>query len=216
MRLRLATSASCASCAIVLLTTACGANSEAGKATSSPSQHSSVNTSSSAHYGAPPVPEPLNVKGIIDDPCNAVTDQQIDEFPGTLDSTHTTETTPLSDKKTSCNWAFEGDRYSYGSFVAGVALPRDTFHGLSNTYRANQNGSYDIFKPIEAAGYPAVINSQNDNTDNGDCSMSVGLRDDTVYNITVGLAPEHPDGDQPCKPAKKLASFVVQNLKEGK
>src|SRR5699024_1863384 len=124
----------------------------------SPSPGSEATESSShAKYGAPSVADPLEVQGIISHPCSALTKDQLSNFPGTLDGdTHTTETTLYSDKKTSCNWSFQGDRYSLGGFVAGVALPHDRFHGLSSLYRANKKNKYKTFHPIETAGYPAV------------------------------------------------------------
>lgn len=214
MRIRVLTGAACAA---ALLATACGGDTDAGEPTPGSSESDSEEASSTAKYGAPSVPEPLDATGIVDDPCGALTDRQLDEFHGTVDdSTHTTEATPLSDKKTACNWSFEGDRYSLGGFVAGVALPRDTFDGLSSSYRANQAGKYDTFDPFEAADYPAVINNQTGSPGEGECTLSVGLRDDTVYQISTLLDTDHPNYDEPCKTGKKLASFVVQNLKEGK
>jgi len=93
-------------------------------------------------------------------------------------------------------------------------LPSDEYHGLSSIYRAEQDGSYDTFRPFEAAGYPAVINNESDMTDSGSCRISIGLRDDTAYRIDTLLDPEHPFYEQACTPAKKLASFVVKNLKD--
>src|SRR5699024_4557097 len=165
-------------------------------------------SSSGTKYGAPPVPEPLDVQGIINDPCNALTDEQLDNFPGTLDEdTEKITTTTLSDKKTGCNWIFQGDRYSYGAIAGGVALPRDIYHGLSSIYRAAQKGKYDTFRPVETAGYPAAVNKNSDV--GGECRLSVGLRNDTAYRITTGLSSDHPEYEHPCESAKKLASFVV-------
>jgi len=181
--------------------------------TSTESESADTDNSSPTH-GAPSVPSPLDVRDIIDDPCSALTKQQTDSFPGTLDSTETAKTTLLSEKETSCNWNFQGDRYSYGGFIAGVALPRDTFHGVSSIYEADEKDEYEVFEPVKVAGYPAVINNETDNADSGDCRLSVGLRNDTAYRITADPSSESPDYDQPCEQAKKLAEFVVENLKE--
>jgi len=203
--------------AAVVLLTSCGStdtghpNSEIPRPSSSSTAE--VNTSSTAKYGAPPVPNPLDVQTIVENPCSALTKKQINKFPGTLEKSFKSETTRFSDKKTSCAWKFEGDRYSLGTIGGGVPLPHDRYHGISSIYKARGQNAYEVFRPVEIAGYPAVINNQTDSTD-GSCRLSVGLRNDTAYRITASPSSQSPDYDRPCEQAKKLASFVVQNLKE--
>src|SRR5699024_12206813 len=125
--------------------------------------------------GPHPGPQSLDVQGSINVECKAQNNEQLDNFPGTLDEdTEKITTTTLSDKKTGCNWIFQGDRYSYGAIAGGVALPRDIYHGLSSIYRAAQKGKYDTFRPVETAGYPAAVNKNSDV--GGECRLSVGLR----------------------------------------
>jgi len=201
-------------CSVVVILAAACSGTRTGEPNAIESSPESSGASSVAKYGAPSVPESLDVKSIIDDACSALTEDQIAEFPGTLDKKRTSKTTLLSDKKTSCALTFQGGRYSYGTIGGGVALPRDTYHGISSIYKSNQQGSYETFRPVEIADYPAVINSES-GVGQGECRLSVGLRDDTAYRISTLFSTEHPDYDEPCKIAEKFASFVVQNLKDG-
>lgn len=166
-------------------------------------------------YGAPPVPSDLDVSKIVDDPCGALTKEQVDEFPGTLDDTDTAQAATSSEKKTACNWNFRGDRYSYGGIIGGVVIPSDTHQGLRSLYKTQQLDSYDTFEPVELTGYPALIHGDDDTFTENECRLSVGLRDDTAYRITADPSSESPDYDEPCEAAKRLGKFVVQNLKEG-
>jgi len=204
-------------CAVALLLASCS-DTDVGQPNSATSE-SSVSSSgageatSTTAYGAPSVPEPLDVQKLINRPCSALSDKQINNFPGTLKNSFTAKTTRFSDKKTSCAWRFEGDRYSLGTVGGGVPLPRDRYQGISSIYKAHKQHAYEVFQPLEIAGYPAAINNKTDNND-GDCRLSVGLRNDTVYRITAAPSSQSPDYDQPCEQAKKLASFVVENLKK--
>lgn len=199
-------------CGSLLILAACGGT-NAGEA--SPSQDSgSTAGSNSAKYGAPSVPAPLAVHSIVDDPCSVLPKEQIDEFPGTLNKTDTSATTYQDEKKTTCRWIFQGDRYSYGAVGGGVVLPSAIYHGISSIYKTEKKGKYEVFEPIELDGYPAVINGSEAETTEGACRVSVGLRDDTAYRITVLLDPSNPDYDEPCNSAKRLGKFVVKNLKE--
>src|SRR5699024_341084 len=103
---------------------------------------------------------------------------------------------------------------SYGSVTGGVVLPSETYQGLSSIYKARQEGSYEVFQPLELAVYPAVINGSKAETSPGRCRVSVGLRHDTTYRITVLLSTSNPEHGQPCQSAKRLGRFVVKNLEE--
>src|SRR5699024_2230269 len=127
MRSRLITYMAFAS---MLILTACGGT-NAGEPSTSPDS-GSAEGSSAVKYGAPSVPAPLDVHGIVNDPCSALSKDQIDKFPGTLNKTDTSATTYQDDKKTTCSWIFKGDRYSYGTVGGGVVVPSATYHGLSS------------------------------------------------------------------------------------
>src|SRR5699024_1906662 len=150
----------------MLLLTACSSTigGQPSSTTPSPSNSGTDNPSGShaSRYGAPTVPSPLDVEELIHNPCSALSSDQIDTFPDSLDESEVAETTTFSDKKTSCNWFFQGKSYSYGSILGGVALPRDKFHGLSSIYKSHEDASYETFEPLKAAGYPAVVNNESD------------------------------------------------------
>src|SRR5699024_5890620 len=171
-------------CILTLLLASCN-NTNVGKPTPSASNTTESKSANkhgndTASYGAPSVPEPLDVQGLISDPCSALTDKQSNYFPGKLDDTFTAETTRFSDKETSCAWTFKIDRRSLGTIGGGIPLPQERYKGISSIYKADQQDSYEQFEPLDIAGYPAAINNQTD-ADDGDCRLSVGLRDDTAY-----------------------------------
>src|SRR5699024_3202716 len=173
-------------CSCLLVLSACSST-DTGEP-STPQRSGSTEPSSSPKHGAPSVPEPLDVHSIVADPCSALTKEQVGKFPGTLDKTDVSKTTYQDEKKTTCRWIFKGDRYSYGAVGGGVVLPSETYQGLSSIYKARQEGSYEVFQPLELAGYPAVINGSKAETSGGGCRVSVGLRNDTAYRITVLLS----------------------------
>lgn len=200
-------------CAAVLLATACGGTDSGTAKPITPSTGQNADDSAARH-GAPPVPAPLDVSGIVQTPCKALTDKQVQTFPGTLEKTHITTSTGTGEAK-ACAWSFEGDRYSMGTISGGVVLPSAQYHGISSIYKSKQHGNLDAFREVgPIAGYPAVIYGSGRAPGDGWCRLAVGLRNDTAYRIEVGLLSQSPHSQKPCTDAKQLAKYIVTNLKD--
>lgn len=199
-------------CALVLLTTACGGGTS-GKPSPTVSDPSATAPAPKwPKNGAPDIPNPLDVSTLTSNPCEVLTKQQVESFPGSLsEDTHSLPTTAGGAGK-ACSWIFTGKRYSIGAISGGIVPPTSTHHGLSSIYDGRE--SADVFRPITVHDYPAVIYSATGAIGSGACRMSVGLRNDTAYRIQTGLAGNHPSYEKPCRMAKKLAGYIVRNLKE--
>lgn len=153
--------------------------------------------------GAPAVKEPLDVSSIKDDPCEAMTEKQAGEFPGTLLNTET--------RSGKCAWKYEGDRYRLGSVGGGLEL--DSSKGLTKYY-GDIDDDVAVVDPVDAVeGYPTV-HFDADVSTGGVCALEVGLRDDLVYTAQAILESDHPSYDNPCDAARDFAEVVVGNLKE--
>lgn len=203
-------------CATLLAVAACSGDTSAGEPTTAQSESASAQADGLPKHGAPPVPAPLDISGITNDPCSALTEQQTDAFPGKLAETRVGETTLTGEGK-SCSWIFHGDRYSLGGFSGGVVLPSPQYQGLSSLYKGKQRGAMDTFRSVgPIGGYPAVIYASGRSIGDGFCRLAVGLRDDTAYRVNTELSSNHPAEQDPCQVARKLAKFVVKNLKEGR
>lgn len=204
-------------CAVLIFAAGCGGGSTAGEPSTVPKRPSSSQAGSGLpKYGAPAVTHPLDVSSIAQDPCKAVTKQQMEAFPGSLDRTRVSPTTATGEGK-SCGWIFDsGGRYgTFGRISGGVVPPTPSYQGLTSIYEGRQDGSADTFRPVDSiSGYPGVVYASGRDIGEGYCRLTVGLRNDTAYRITTGLDPDHPSYAKPCDAAKKLAGFVVQTLKE--
>lgn len=200
-------------CATVLLTaTACGGSPSGQPTATSNNAAATTPAAKWPKHGAPDIAQPLDVSSLTHNPCDAITDTQVESFPGTLDETQTSPTT-AGGAGTACGWIFDGPRYSYGSISGGIVPPTPTHHGLSSIYDGRDAAK--VFRPIKSInGYPAVIYSGSGPIESGSCRMSVGLRNDTAYRIQTMLDADHPSYDKPCRMARKLAGYIVQNLKE--
>lgn len=210
MRARLVSGLACVTLA---LATACSGGSVTGDPTTAEGSSARPQDNGLPKYGAPAVKNPLAVNSIKHAPCDALTSKQVKSFPGTLDRTEVFEDSPTSGAD-SCNWVFDGDRYGLGAVAGGLVLPSPTRHGLSMVYRAKQQGSTTTFRPLSVKGYPAVIYASGRTIGDGTCRLSIGVRNDIAYRIETTLDSDHPAYETPCKTAKKMARFVVGNLKE--
>lgn len=110
-----------------------------------------------------------------------------------------------------CYWEFDPDSAS------GFSLDLPTKgggQGISNLYQHKEQGTAAVFEelpPIQ--GHPAVVSMPEDTRGEGECSASVGLRDDLVLGVTVTADPSIAQGKDPCDFAAKVAALAVQTMK---
>lgn len=64
-------------------------------------------------------------------------------------------------------------------------------------------------------GHPAVIAMERDETNEGVCSLAVGVRDDLDYGIVTTFDSDTPEAKDPCGTAQEIAALAVQTMKGG-
>lgn len=161
------------------------------------------------HSGAPKVTSPIaDTSKWEADPCSAISETQLSalgiemrKFEPDLEGA----SGPV------CDWALE----PYGSFSGGFGSEVNS-DGLSRVYQNKNAGKFGVFtelSPVE--GHPAVRAEQRDESNEGLCSVSVGLRDDLEYSVVVTFDAENPQAKDPCKAAQDIAALAVQTMKGG-
>jgi hypothetical protein len=88
--------------------------------------------------------------------------------------------------------------------------------GLSGVYRAKNEGNYKYFTVLpEIDGHPAVAFDVVDGRDHGDCSVSVGLTDALIIDVSVQLSLANMGKKDPCEVTAQVAGMAVQTMKAG-
>lgn len=157
------------------------------------------------HSGAPKVTSPIaDTSKWEADPCSVISEEQLSSagfkirrFEPDLEDA----AGPV------CSWAIE----EVGSFGAGFATVNP--EGLSTVYASNTAGKFGVFtalSPIE--GHPAVRAEKSDESSEGMCSVTVGIRDDLNFDVVVTFDAGTKD---PCKAAQDIAALAVQTMKGG-
>ncbi|KFZ83685.1 hypothetical protein ED92_07210 [Amycolatopsis sp. MJM2582] len=143
--------------------------------------------------GAPAVTDPItNTSAVESDPCAAIPAAEIEAIAGKVKRTRAEDTTSGA----ACTWVF-GNK-----------------DGLGALYTQHASGSLTTFKPVDPIeGYPAVVYA-NGGEGKGNRTLTVGVRDDLVYNLTPRLSSERPSYSDPCGLAVKVAAAAIKNLKK--
>jgi hypothetical protein len=156
--------------------------------------------------GAPKVDDPLDTTRFQQDPCQALTANQVTTIlGGSVDGKPTDR--PLGN---ACQWR---DPDSRG--LVEVHFSDQDPRGLSALYQASKDDKYAYFTvlpPIE--GYPAVARDVVDDRDIGRCSVVVGVSDEITFDVPVRLS-EANAGKDPCDAAVKVAGMALQTMKNG-
>jgi hypothetical protein len=172
---------------------------------SSPSPTSSVNGSLPSD-GAPKVNNPLDASRFQRNPCGTLTSAQLQAL--NLPSQGAQRDAPLGPE---CEWR---NPTSDGSVTAHFSIGNPD--GLSAVYRANKAGQYKFFTVLPAVeGYPAVAFGVVDARDQGDCSVSVGLTDALIFDVSVHLSTANVGKKDPCAVTAQVAGMAVQTMKAG-
>jgi uncharacterized protein DUF3558 len=179
--------------------------SSTGTPTSSGSSSSTGTAATLPFSGAPKVANPLDVQKFEDDPCLALTPQQVQQVevgPG---------------KKTEealgpeCIWRKPEDVASINLYFL-----RDSKEGLSAFYRASDDGKYDKFEPVEdVSGFPAVVVGNEGDDARGVCYMYIGLSDELAVQLAVQQSSQKRGTVDPCEVTKAVSQLIVENMKAG-
>jgi hypothetical protein len=184
---------------------------------SGPASNGSSSTGASAAqdlHGAPPVANPLDTTKFQQNPCASLTAVQLQHLRDSIDAA--TEPEPRKDGSgPACNWR-ASDRGSATNLDVGFLTAGS---GLSSAYA--QKGDYAVFEKLpDIQGYPAVVAMSIDGRSTGDCSIQVGVTDQLVVSVQIGVSSvpgangqANPYYKEPCPAAQQVAEAVVTTLR---
>ncbi|MBN6036182.1 DUF3558 domain-containing protein [Amycolatopsis sp. 195334CR] len=158
-------------------------------------------------FGAPKVDSPIDISKSEAQPCETLTDAQINGLLGS-DTKESREESGDIIAGPGCTW------HSYGSQSAfvGVLFPKVTDLGLSGFYRA-KGGQYKFFEEMAPVrGYPAVAWNGTDETAKGVCNVVAGTSDRATVNVTVTLSEKNVGKKNPCEAARDVLDMVIGNI----
>ncbi|MFI5612521.1 DUF3558 domain-containing protein [Amycolatopsis sp. NPDC051903] len=155
--------------------------------------------------GAPKVGHPLPASVLSGDPCQeALTSDQLKQILGISPQGKRDDTTGLGP---ACDW-----HNSDSGAAVGVSYVTEPHQGLSGVY-ANTKPQVKLWQELPAIqGYPAVGHASSDSKDF--CQVSVGIRDDLTFDVSLGLSTAKIGTADPCPLAARVADMVVTNLRQ--
>lgn len=162
------------------------------------------------HSGAPKVENPIDTTKWESDPCAVITAEQLSAagFP----SAEVEEDLNSAGGSHTCDWTWLNELSSATGRFAMDSIE----DGLSHFYSRNAEGTLEAFEPLSSIeDYPAVIAMTDDVRENGECSVDIGLRDDSLYIIQMTADSDSRWYEDPCKAAQELATLAVQTMKGG-
>ncbi|ASR34002.1 hypothetical protein BAY61_02220 [Prauserella marina] len=173
-------------------------------------EHASSNgisdtTGSTPGPGVPRVDIPLQVDHFLETPCDAITKHESRDFVGI---NVTAEPDPSGATGPSCRWG-----RSLGEARIYVGFPQVSDSGLTALY--DENGrKFAFFEEMPPADdYPAVAYGVSDNRDKGECSIRVGMSNESTVDITLILSDDRVGELDPCEAAHEVATAVIGNIK---
>ncbi|WP_285486012.1 DUF3558 domain-containing protein [Amycolatopsis taiwanensis] len=189
-----------------------GCTQTSGGGTPSPSSGAPAtgNTASSARPStaggantAPAITNPLDVSKFMADPCLSITSAQAAKL--TISSQGQRLNVDIGE---ACDWKY-GTNLEFDVGVSYI-IPEGG-NGLQNLYNQKAAGQYDqgYFEPTTIDGYPAVYEEGSDNRPKGQCSLSVGINEQTFITVL------NNGSGNVCGGTEKIASAVVETIKRG-
>ncbi|WP_168200687.1 DUF3558 domain-containing protein [Allokutzneria sp. NRRL B-24872] len=157
--------------------------------------------------GPPPFTQPvLSYDKFVSRPCDLLSREQLATI-GIITDTGKMNSYPIGPN---CTWKADKSMdtgISITLFVNGA--------GLGPAYKDREG----YFAETAIGGYPA-INTDNKTpigttTPEGSCFTTVGIAPLVAYQVSVSAHRPNEDYAQPCKPADKVALWVLEKLKAG-
>lgn len=145
----------------------------------------------------PEVAEPLEVDGIIDEPCDALGTDQL----GALGFAGPGELNTFGDDL-GCDWELT----TSGLHIVTIRPLVSDKGGLNDVYDGRDSQAY--FEPTTVDGYPAVYASALDERDSGGCTLLVGLTDELVVSVDTSFLKV-----EPCPVAEQTAEAMIEHLR---
>lgn len=157
-------------------------------------------------HGAPKVHNPLDVTSFKDNPCQALTDEQVTKLFGQQN-----KVTPRPDDAEGPGCGY-GNKLVHGGDVK-VSFLTVYHNGLSGIYR-QQEGKYKFFKELDPVhNYPAVAIGIHDQRDEGTCLIAAGVSDREAFGVAVDLSAHNVGKKDPCDVGHMVAGMVIKNIK---
>jgi len=154
--------------------------------------------------GAPKVTNPIDVSHFEQNPCDAFTPAQAQQFD--LEAGKRQDT----DFGNGCAWR---NPETGGSVTLGFASVDK--RGLSSTYRAEKEGDFTYFEPIDdIEGHPAVAYDVNSSKPTAACFVDVGVTDELTFATRVGLSASNVGEKDPCELSAQVAGMILKNMQE--
>ncbi len=150
--------------------------------------------SATPSFGAPAVPDPLDIAAFAAEPCTSLTPAQQVEF-GVDDGNER-----IVENGNKCD-------YAGGAFVSVLYSTEKS--GLTYLYGLHEDGVWARWESLEVDGYPAVAYVKPASRET--CDVAVGLSD-TAY-VSVGTTAA--TGDDPCTRAEEWAKRVMETIEAG-
>lgn len=195
---------------LVVLTAAACSTQNNGKPSAAETTPASNSTSDPGSSGstpaaaAPRVSRPLKVDKFTADPCLSLTATQLSDFSADPQGRRVETGNGIG-----CQWNAGADKLTG---IGANFYPKIT-DGLSHIYQQNAAGFFKggYFQPTTINGYPATFNNVSDNRKGGDCSLTVAVSDQSIFDaLILGKA-----GTDACKAAANVAKAVLQTIQEG-
>ncbi|MGC7093833.1 DUF3558 domain-containing protein [Amycolatopsis lurida] len=205
----------CWAACLVLLLSGCGGNDVPGTPTmpttgaTEPAPPPSSGSAEVPGFGAPKVDNPLDTSGPEAQPCELLTDAQVNELLGTdINESRDDRSGPT------CRWDSDGSQAA----SVTVGFPTVTDNGLTAIYGAAKNQKYKFFKEMSPVrGYPAVAWDTTDETmTRGTCNVAAGTSDRSTVEATVWLSQKNVGVKDPCEAAHQVLDMVISNIQENK
>jgi hypothetical protein len=155
--------------------------------------------------GAPKVTSPLEASSIEQDPCQALTQAQAKELNVTYPGK------PFKGNfGNACEWL--GPNNNGGN--ATIDFLSDEPRGMSAVYRSKNNGEFAFFEELEpVAGHPMAAYGTSDSREKGGtCSVAVGLTDELVFIVFLGLSRANIGHKDPCATASQVGEMMLTTM----
>ncbi|NIH78376.1 DUF3558 family protein [Amycolatopsis viridis] len=191
----------------ILATAACSAGGATGTAASTSAAAELSSSPLPKGEQAPPIPNPLDPAGLVEDPCHSLTVAQASDLG--VQERGTKKDVGIDDIK-GCDWKFGANLEWKIQVAYAVPHPRN---GLQNLYDQNTAGKYanGYFMPTSISGYPSVFNGRADTRPHGRCDLSVGINPEMLLDVAV---TGRTDKDN-CTAASTVAELIITTIKSG-
>jgi hypothetical protein len=154
--------------------------------------------------GVPKVEDPIDITRFKQNPCNALTSDQIAELLGP-------GVTPKTDLKAPAGPSCSANPPQVTQASVLVIFSNVSDRGLTGVYEAR----YRFFLPLAAVdGYPVVAYGlADDRASRGRCQIAIGTSDTQTVDIGIGQSEENIGKKDPCESARNVASYVLGNIR---